>query len=815
MDRGKKMEHINHALVAKTHTPMYLMHKYWARKPHNVVAEYIKHYTKEGDIVLDPFCGSGVTAIEALKLGRKAIAIDLDPMAIFITRMTAMRVDLDEFKRTFKKIEKNVKDQINELYKTKCRNCGNDVPITHVIWEKHNDNEIPIEIWYKCPLCGDRKFQQRNLNTEDINLINEIKKKKIPYWYPTNKLIWNSRINVSKNTKVSDLFTKRALIALSILLHEIESIEEKDIKELFKFVFTSSLAGSSKLIPVVHGGRECKSWTIRGYWMPPKHFEINIWNSFENRYKKVLRGKENSNKEIEYYMEVSNFEDLKNNGNILLLNQSATNLENLPSEIADYIFTDPPYGDSVPYLELDYMWSSWLKFNVNFEDEIIISDSPERTKNFKFYEKMLNLAFKQIFRLLKPEKYMTVTFHNTSIKIWNSLIKAVILAGFDLEKIIYQPPARASAKSLLHPYGSAVGDYYLRFKKPKKIKSFVTERDLDKERYERIVVETAKKLIAERGEPTPYQFILNGIIPELDKNGVLLRGDKGIEEVMKEHLKDEFTLVEVKNEKGKIIGHKWWLKDPSSIPYLEIVPLNERIEKAVINVLNRKIKASFDDIQQEILISFPNALTPDTESIKAILEEYAIKTRDRKWKLKQTLREMQSIHTKMIYYLAKIGKKLGFKIYVGQREQTEEFRGVKLSELCSEDSPTLRFTPLEKLERIKQIDVIWYKDGEVKYEFEVENTTSITEAIVRGSNILTETTKRFIVIPKERENLLYKRLQEPIFSEKSKRDKWNFMFYNDVEELFFMKKIKIEDINKIKRIPRLKTEEQKTLIDYS
>ena len=62
--------HINHALVPKTHPPMYLMHKYWARKPHNVVREYIEHYTKKGDIVLDPFCGSGVTVLEALKADR-------------------------------------------------------------------------------------------------------------------------------------------------------------------------------------------------------------------------------------------------------------------------------------------------------------------------------------------------------------------------------------------------------------------------------------------------------------------------------------------------------------------------------------------------------------------------------------------------------------------------------------------------------------------------------------------------------------------------------------------------------------------------
>ena len=93
------------------------MHKYWARKPHNVVAEYIKHYSKKGDIVLDPFSGSGVTAIEAVKHGRKAVAIDLSPMSAFITRMTLIPVDLTDFKNEFDKIKEEIEPQIQNLYK--------------------------------------------------------------------------------------------------------------------------------------------------------------------------------------------------------------------------------------------------------------------------------------------------------------------------------------------------------------------------------------------------------------------------------------------------------------------------------------------------------------------------------------------------------------------------------------------------------------------------------------------------------------------------------------------------------------------------
>ena len=47
---------------AKRH---YGVHPYFTRRPYNVVRDYIKRYSREGDVVLDPFGGSGITAIEA------------------------------------------------------------------------------------------------------------------------------------------------------------------------------------------------------------------------------------------------------------------------------------------------------------------------------------------------------------------------------------------------------------------------------------------------------------------------------------------------------------------------------------------------------------------------------------------------------------------------------------------------------------------------------------------------------------------------------------------------------------------------------
>jgi len=790
------------------------MHKYWARKPRNVVAEYINHYSKEGDIVLDPFAGSGVTAIESIKLGRKAVAIDLDPMSGFITKMTAVPIDIEKFEKSFDEIKTIVQKKINELYSTICVKCKKDAIAEAIIWECNE----PKQIRYYCS-CS-KKLQTKTVTSLDIRKLKDLEKKSVPYWYPKNELIWNSRINVHKDEKVSDLFTKRNIIGLSILLNEIESIKDGKIQDLFKFVFTSSLAQTSKIIPFMGGFKSGgPSWKVRGFWIPEKRFELNVWNCFENRYKKILRGKKESNELIKHFKEAKSFEELKDKSNIFIKTFNTIELEKiLPSNSVDYIFTDPPYGDAIPYLELDYMWSSWMKFNPNFDDEIVISNSPVRNKTLEIYDRMLKAAFNQIFRILKTGKYMTVTFHNTDIRVWNSIINSCIYAGFELEKIVYQPPAHTSSKAGLAPYGSAVGDYYMRFRKPESEK-LKTEEKIDEERYKRIVLESAKRIIAERGEPTPYTFILNGIIVELKKEGALLTGKSNPDNVMKEFQDKEFVLIDIKDEKGKIVGKKWWFKNPSEIPYLEAVPLTDRVETAIVDVLRRKIKASFDDILQEIFIKFPNALTPETQDIKSLLEEYAKPTKDGNWQLKDIVRSRESDHSKLIFYLSILGQKAGYEVWIGSKEQGDTFNNEKLSKYVTNHNPVFRFIPSTNLDRVKQIDVIWHDDGRVKFEFEVENTTAITEAIVRGSNIPHDKIRRIIVIPEERERLLHRKLEEPMIKETVEKDGWKFIFYKDIEDFFkhhkTKKKVDISYLEKKFRTPKPVRDKQNSIKDFA
>ena len=91
---ARQIAHLNRQIPPLAHTSMYLWHKYWSRKTWNVVGEYIRTYCPAGGIVFDPFAGSGISAMEALRNGRRAIVCDLVPVATEITRLTIKPVNM-------------------------------------------------------------------------------------------------------------------------------------------------------------------------------------------------------------------------------------------------------------------------------------------------------------------------------------------------------------------------------------------------------------------------------------------------------------------------------------------------------------------------------------------------------------------------------------------------------------------------------------------------------------------------------------------------------------------------------------------------
>lgn len=804
------VNHINRQIPPEAHSPMYVWHKFWGRKTWNVVGEYIKAYCPEGGIVLDPFAGSGVVAMEAVKAKRRAIVCDLLPIATEITRLTLKPVDLGRLRDAFGKVEKRVKERILSLYMTRCRKCHLEFPFDCAVWDKGKCVEIRYE---SCPRCGDRQEKDCSPNKHDRSLLEQIEHQKIISWYPDNSLHYsdcNPFKEKQRYESLAGLFTKRNLLALSWLMEAIEDEPNKDYRDFLKISFTSMVHLGTRMNPVSdpragaeghHTYFSSPGWIQHSYWYAESYKEQNIWKKYESAvlgHQGIFKAKEESNRHFSNIRIAHRAQDLlEGKADVYVHCGDSIDFMKALSDghgsCIDYIFTDPPYDASVQYGELAYLWVAWLKRDQGYVDRILAKEvirNERQHKNFEVYQSLLGNAFKQMYNVLKPDSYVTMTFHNPTFKVRNATIYDGVVAGFDFEKVHHQPLGQVSAKAMLQPFGSAQGDFYLRFHKRVTPGVLVKPEDIDALRFEKIVLETAKRVIAERGEPTPYTVLINAIDPELARNGYFseLKSGLDVRFVLEKHVGEEFVLLPVRI--GGVKGKAWWFSNPASIPHLKSVPLSERVEQTVLRKLQERGRVTFTEMWSAISDAFPNSLTTDSMSIREALSAYARQVGRGEWMLKDDYRtdNVRRLHTKIIASLAEIGKEKGCEIWVGRREQ-----GDRLAEAFPGRKGDLRqFISRDHLRDLKDImytkdaeliDVLWLQKDQVVAAFEAEVTTSMTEALKRGSTLSPEIPK-YLVIPEEREDQLLRKLESPLFQERFQKDSWKIIFAESLDMAF-------------------------------
>ena len=96
---------------AKTSTLTHSYHPFHAKFIPQIPRTIIEHLTKKGDIVLDPFCGSGTTLIEAHVLKRNVIGIDIAPLANLITKVKTTFIDTEKLEKAKQKVYKMIDSQ--------------------------------------------------------------------------------------------------------------------------------------------------------------------------------------------------------------------------------------------------------------------------------------------------------------------------------------------------------------------------------------------------------------------------------------------------------------------------------------------------------------------------------------------------------------------------------------------------------------------------------------------------------------------------------------------------------------------------------
>jgi DNA-cytosine methyltransferase len=444
----KKSSHtipISRAIKPKSHPAHYLMHKYWGRKPHNVVSEYIETYTKKGEKVLDPFMGSGVTIIESAKLEREVIGVDLNPMSKFIVDNTINKVNIAQFQLSFERIYKKIYDKYRTYYNSSCPQCDSMVEFSSLVWGEGEIKTIRLN-------CSNCKKVIKNATTEDIRTYVDIEKNFDSIIkdnsFPVDKVL--QYVKRSGNERIDELFSKRALVVLSSFIKEMNAVEDVAVRDLLLFVFTSALPNCSRMLPGDVNTASYKSgWVISKFWVPKVHTERNSFECIQLRYKAILKGKSETTQINPKF--------------VTTYNQDSKFLNQIGDESIDYIWTDPPYGESIAYLGLSHLWNSWLGFEPDYTNEIIID--PFRKKRIDSFEDGMCGVFKELNRVLKKGKYLSFSFHNRDLKVWKAIVEPLLRNGFQLVNVVMQPQAVSSGTQGINKNNTLKGDFIYNFMK--------------------------------------------------------------------------------------------------------------------------------------------------------------------------------------------------------------------------------------------------------------------------------------------------------------------------------------------------------------
>lgn len=148
-------------------------------------------------------------------------------------------------------------------------------------------------------------------------------------------------------------------------------------------------------------------------------------------------------------------------GDFIIRNKSSERLEEKNNTI-DFVFTDPPFGDFIPYAEVNQINELWLEKPTEREKEIIISSS--QNKGINDYQSMLTNVFSEIRRVLKDSSYAAVVFHAAKAQVWTAFENAVSDAGLNIELTSILEKKQASFKQIVSE-ASVQGDPLLLLRK--------------------------------------------------------------------------------------------------------------------------------------------------------------------------------------------------------------------------------------------------------------------------------------------------------------------------------------------------------------
>jgi DNA modification methylase len=504
-------EPYGHDVKEGVNNPVYNAHSYHTKVPHPAIMRFLLHYTQPGDIVIDSFAGTGMCGVAANACGnpdsetkhkievewkaafgklpvwgrRNALVSDLSPIASFISHNYNSKIDLEQFlydsDKLFEKAEKECKWMFDTIHSGKvngkinytvwseclsCPSCNNEIILYNAIVESKTGEVSEI---FECDNCrsqlekkdcdkitttvyddflksslsqikfkpvlinysiGTKRYEKKP-DLDDLAVISRIEGLKFTYSPPLDRMPEgdesrrNDRVGIEN---VHQFYTRRNLYIISRLF---ELAHEFQDAHKLMFVITSilpKLTNMNRYMPQ-HGSRALVGPMANTLYIPPMFVENNSLDQYTFQKKKIAKA-------------------------FLGLNYSPGSIHSATKNIVkdnsvDYVFTDPPFGANIMYSELNFLSESWLRVKTNNKEEAI--QNKTQGKSTLDYQNLMTDSFTEYFRILKPGRWMTVEFSNTSAAVWNAIQNSIQRAGFIISSVTAIDNTRGGLHAMLGP----------------------------------------------------------------------------------------------------------------------------------------------------------------------------------------------------------------------------------------------------------------------------------------------------------------------------------------------------------------------------